>query len=157
MEAARLATVDDLGDVAALLNEAYREVGDSKGGEMALRRELRPGPVTVDHIRPDVEDSDCLSLVGTIDDVNVGLALGRLETLRDGATICEITEIFVLEDARGVGVGEAMLDMAMDWARKRGCFRIESSVLPGNRAGKNFFERAAMVTRMLRVSTSLDD
>ena len=73
----------------------------------------------------------------------------------DGAQIAEIGEIFVLPDARGVGVGEVMLDLIMDWARDRGCTHLEGSVLPGNRAGKNFFERAAMVTRVLRVSTAL--
>lgn len=154
LEAARPANESDLADIEALHGVAMQEIGDSKGGDMYSRREARDaqGKVT---LAQSVAREDHLVVVGTIDDSIVGYATAQTEQLPDGALIAEAREIYVLPGARGVGIGEFMLDEMMGWARGLGCERLEGSVLPGNRAGKNFFERAAMVTRILRVSTSL--
>lgn len=153
-EHARPATIEDLDMVVALITEAHHEIAVSKGGPLYLRREGRQQPVS-DSLRHAVTDDDQFVVVGTLDDSGVGYATVTTEILPDGAQIAEIGEIFVLPDGRGVGVGEVMLDAVMAWARERGCTHLEGSVLPGNRAGKNFFERAHMVTRILRVSTAL--
>lgn len=154
-EHARQATVDDLPIVVALAAEAHAEIGASKGGAMWARREARQPPLGAS-LQAGIDDESQLTILGTLDDSGVGYATVTTELLPDGALIAEVTEIFVLPDGRGVGVGEAMLDAVMDWARDLGCTHLEGSVLPGNRAGKNFFERAHMVTRILRVSTPLD-
>lgn len=154
-EHAQQANINDLNVVVALVNEAHHEVAEAKGGALYLRREGRQAPVG-DSIGPALQDSDQFVVLGMLDNSSVGYATVTTEVLPDGAQIAEVGEIFVLPDARGVGVGEVMLDAIMDWARNRGCTHLEGSVLPGNRAGKNFFERAHMVTRILRVSTPLN-
>jgi len=145
----------DVPVVAALVELALDEAEASKGGEMYRRREARQ-EIRESDLREAIADDAQLVTTGLLDDVVVGFATTHLETLPDGAQIAEVREIYVLPDARGVGVGEYMLDGIRAWAVDQGCVRLESSVLPGNRAGKNFFERAAMVTRLLRVSTSLE-
>lgn len=152
-EATRPATAHDLDVLLALHEVALQEIGDSKGGSMYLRREARHNH---DWSLADwIDSAEHFVHVGTIDDVIVGYATARTQTLPDSTRIAEAIEIYVLPDARSVGVGEFMLDAMMAWGREKSCFRLEGSVLPGNRAGKNFFERAAMVTRLLRVSTEL--
>lgn len=153
--ASRAAAAEDVPVVAALLDLALVEAGESKGGEMYRRREARQ-TILHEDLEAAVNADNRLITVGMLDGVVVGFATTQLETLPDGALIAEVKEIYVFPDARGVGVGEYMLDDIRAWATDKGCVRLESSVLPGNRAGKNFFERATMVTRLLRVSTSLE-
>lgn len=141
--------------VVALAELARKEIGESKGGEMYLRNEAREHPYEPSLV-DWLERPDAAVIVGTIDDCIVAFSAVSTFYLRDGGRIAEAAEIFVLEEARGVGVGEAMLDLMMDWSREHDCTHLEGSVLPGNRHGKNFFERAHMVTRVLRVSTRLD-
>jgi len=155
IEAARLAADGELPTVAHLADVARTEVEESKGGPMYLRREGRPQPY-LPALQAQAADERAAVVVGLIDECIIGFATVVESELRDGALLAEIQEIYVLPDARGIGIGELMLDIVMDWARQRGCERLEGSVLPGNRHGKNFFERAAMVTRVLRVSTPLD-
>jgi len=154
IESARLAADDELPTVALLAAEARAEIEASKGGPMYLRREGRALPY-LESFEAQASDERGAVVVGLIDASIVAFATVSHCELRDGAQLAEIQEIYVLPDARGVGIGEFMLDVIMDWARERGCERLEGSVLPGNRHGKNFFERAAMVTRVLRVSTAL--
>lgn len=155
IESARLAADDELPTVALLASEARVEIEASKGGPMYFRREGRAEPY-LPALRAQAADPQGAVVVGLIDDAIVGFGTVSHHELRDGARVAEIQEIYVLPDARGIGIGEFMLDVIMDWARERNCERLEGSVLPGNRHGKNFFERAAMVTRVLRVSTALD-
>lgn len=156
MEAARTAIADDLTEVLALADLARAEIHDLKGGPRYLEREGRSEPDRA-ALQSMLDDAEQHCVVGTIDDVIVAFAAARTEMLRTGDLIAEMTEIWVMPEARGVGLGEVMLDAIMDWARSEGCVSLEGSVHPGNRDAKNFFERAAMVTRLLRVSTSLVD
>jgi len=155
METTRAATVEDLPELEALIAMAKAEVHELKGGSAYLDREARPNMDTA-ALEQSLASPDELLLVGLIDDVIVAFAGVVVVELRTGVRVGDLTEIYVMPDARGVAVGEVMLDAAMDWARSQGCVSIEGWVHPGNRDAKNFFERAAMVTRLLRVSTLLD-
>lgn len=155
-EQARSATTADLPELVALAEVAAAEVATLKGGPRYLTREARPQPYA-DTLAAALASDAETTIVGTIDGVLVGFAAARTEELRSGERIGELTEIFVLEGARGVSIGELMLAAVMEWAREMGCVALEGSVHPGNRHAKNFFETAGMVTRLLRVSTVLDD
>jgi ribosomal protein S18 acetylase RimI-like enzyme len=100
-------------------------------------------------VAADVADDDACVLAGTIDETVIGYAVGRTETLRDGSTLGVITDLYVDEGARAVGVGEAMMGSLLEWFRARGCAGVDATALPGNRATKNFFEESGFTARLL--------
>jgi ribosomal protein S18 acetylase RimI-like enzyme len=63
--------------------------------------------------------------------------------------------VYVTEAARGVGVGEAMLEAALAALRARGVRRFDAIVSPGHRLAKNFFEAAGFSAR--RITMHHDD
>ena len=56
-----------------------------------------------------------------------------------------IAELFVVEEARGKGVGRAFIAAAEDWARAQGLKVMQIGVLPGNTRAKAIYERAGYV------------
>lgn len=164
MEGARLATIGDLSRLEALIAEARTELANSRGGELWLRGE-GVGKLTSDWLAADVrasaDDSDRLIVVGTTEEVVVGFASAKIAAFDDGARFAEIDALYVEPDAREIGVGEALMDLIVAWARKRHCEGIDATVMPGNRAGKNFFERFGLVARAIvvhrRLSADSDD
>jgi GNAT superfamily N-acetyltransferase len=151
MEAARLATAADLARIAELSGGAIDELRPQRGGSIWSRREARDGPLDV----LPVGDSAPIVLAGTIDDVVVGYAVARIEQLRDGGLLALVDDLYVEPDARGVGVGEVLMDWLVAWATEAGCVGIDAMVLPGNRAAKNFFERFGLTARAIVVHRSL--
>lgn len=152
MEAARPATPDDLAEIDRLAALARDEVRALRGGELLLRREARPeGPVPL----PAATDPDTALIVGTIDGVVVGYGRVRAETLRDGGRLAVVEELFVEPDARGVGVGEAIMEALLAFAAGRGCCGIDAVALPGDRETKNFFERFGLTARAIVVHRRL--
>lgn len=147
-EGARRAGAGDLPTITLLWEQATKELRSQRGGELWA---LQTGRSAVDAEPPfDLDDPDQLLLAGTIDDVVVGYArcvlVGQVATL---------TDVFVDSRAREVGVGEALLDAAIEWARERGCIGIDSLALPGMRESKNFFEAAGLVARAIVVHKDL--
>jgi GNAT superfamily N-acetyltransferase len=96
-----------------------------------------------------VADPECTVVVGTVDDVVVGYATGRVESLRDGTRLGVIDDLYVEPEARAVGVGEAMMDDLLPWFQARGCKGVDSTALPGLRATKNFFEESGFSARLI--------
>ena len=142
-EVARPATTDDAAAIDALFAAATAELREQKGGLLWARRAGRE--------RGFVAPEDGVVLAGTIDGAVVGYAVLRYEPLPDGGLLGVLDDIYVEADARGVGVGEALLDLAVASAHDRGCIGIDSLALPGMRATKNFFEAAGMVARAIVV------
>ena len=155
VEAARAAQPEDLPRLAELAAEAIAELTSTKGGAIWARREARPEPLEAG-LAADLADARCCVLAATLDDVVMGYAVARKETLRDGAAMAVLTDIFVDPGCRGIGLGEALMDAIVEWAEGEGCIGIDSLALPGNRETKNFFETFGLVARAIIVHRPLD-
>jgi GNAT superfamily N-acetyltransferase len=154
IEAARPASSDDLPRIAELTRAAIAELRSTKGGEVWARREARKEPID-ESLAADLASSDAIVLVGTIDDAVIGYAVAVIEQLADGTRLARLTDVYVEPDARGVGVGELLLDAVIAWAGERHCAGIDSLALPGNRETKNFFESFGLVARAIVVHRPL--
>ncbi len=155
MESARAAQLDDLPVIATLARSLRDELEPTRGGSVWSRQAVAcPSPADLAGI---VNGPDSRVFVGLIDDVIVGYAIVRVETLRDATLLGVVDELFVEEATRAVGVGEALADLIVTWARKRGCFGVDARALPGNRAAKNFFETHGFVARMIVMHKPLSE
>ncbi|MGH9177085.1 MAG: GNAT family N-acetyltransferase [Acidimicrobiales bacterium] len=135
--------------MAELCRGAMAELGArERGGPLFVARDGRPEPVE-EGLAQLVADPGRVAVVGTLDEVIVGYASGRVEDLRGGHRLGVIDELFVEEPARAVGVGEAMMELLLGWFRAEGCTGVDSTALPGARETKNFFEGSGFSARLL--------
>ncbi|MEZ5379489.1 MAG: GNAT family N-acetyltransferase [Acidimicrobiales bacterium] len=152
-EGARRASVDDLAAITTVLETVVPEVAEQRGGATFLVAEgaaLQP-------LAEALDDPDSVVLVGTYDDVVLGVATMRFVERADGRTAGKIERLVVDADARASGIGEAMMNELLEACEARGCAEIESVALPGDRHTKNFFESFGLKARMLTVARSLSD
>jgi ribosomal protein S18 acetylase RimI-like enzyme len=154
MESVRDATVADLGTLVEFAGELSAELGPLRGGALWTRRDARPEPLR-EAFTALLDDPDAVVLVGCIDGTPVGFAVMVLESLRDGGSLARITELHVLADARGIGVGEAVVAELLARASARGCVGVDAPALPGHRAAKNFFEGQGFTARLLTMHRPL--
>lgn len=104
-----------------------------------------------------VADDDALIALGTLDGTPVGFVSASIRQNRSGERLAIVSDMFVEPEARELGVGEALMVAAVDWARSAGCTGMDASVLPGSREAKNFFERSGLKARRIIVHRSLGD
>ena len=154
MEAARPATEADIPALADLIRAAIAELEPMRGGAVWKAQQARREPLE-DDLAAALASPDTRVLVGTIDEVPVGYAIGRLERLSDGSTLGVVDDIFVDVEARGVGLGEAMMQDLVSWCSACGCFGMDAMALPGHRLTKNFFEESGFTARKIVMHHSL--
>jgi GNAT superfamily N-acetyltransferase len=154
VEASRPAVEADLDRLAELARAAVEELSAERGGAVWRRREARREPLE-SSLRAALDDDRQLVVSGTIDGVVVGYGIVRLEALDDGGALAIVDDLYVEPGARGVGVGEVIMDTLVAWAEEQGCIGIESLALPGARHTKNFFERFGLVARAIVVHRTL--
>ena len=150
----RPAVAADQAEVVRLLETIRAAVAGERGGDAWLATAAAPVPLAT-FVADEVHDPAATVLLGALDEVPVGLCHVRAVRWRDGTAVAEVRHLFVDAEAREVGVGEALLDAAIDWARSHGCTAIESVALPGDRALKNLFERFGVVARAIVVHKDL--
>ncbi len=157
MEAVRKAEPGDAHDLVALSSECVLGLADQRGGPLLLahRPELA-GAFETDAFAARLADPTRLTLVGTIDHVVMGMALGRIETLRDGDRLGRLDGCYVDPGARSVGLGHLLIDSMMSWFEAERCIGADGIVLPGDRDGKNFFESAGFKARLLVMHRAIE-
>lgn len=156
MEAARPATIGDLDAIAALTRQGIAELRPNRGGAVWHRYEAAAEPHEPRLVSLLTgEDPTSLVVVGTIDDAVVGYGIVGGDTLHDGATIAVVSDLYVDPEARGIGLGEAMMDQLVAWAEARGAIGIDALALPGDRHTKNFFETFGLTARAIVVHRDL--
>ncbi len=150
----RSGTQDDLAELVRLDGLAREHIDPQRGGAMYLLHGARPAPVGASLLE-DLDDPGRCVLVGLLGQAVVGYAIAALVELRDGSVVADVSELFVEPPARCVGVGEALMDELVVWARRHGCIGIDARALPGDRATKNFFESFGLVARAITVHRDL--
>ncbi len=155
MESSRPAAVDDLPRIVELAELMRAELVAMRGGALWAEREAWPEPA-VDAYRALLERDDALVVIGSIDDTPLGFGAVVVETLRSGRLLGVITDLFVEEDARSVGIGDALATDLVAFCEQRGCIGIDARALPGHRATKNFFEAHGFTARALVMHHRLD-
>ncbi len=110
-----------------------------------------------------LEQDDSWLLVGEIDEVVVGfvwITVGAMLKRAQGSRMGRIRLIYTEPEARGVGVGHAMLETALERFRELGIQHFDAPVGPGQRAAKNFFEGHNFAARsiiMYQADASITD
>ena len=95
-------------------------------------------------------------LVGEYEGVVVGLLAVTASPGPRGLTNGLVECCYVETGARGVGVGTALMDAAVDWCTERGCSSVDALALPGDRTTKQRLEAAGFSARLLTLSRRLD-
>ncbi len=152
---ARLATRDDVDAIVRIARPAVAEKLTQRGGPLWSVFDAPKAPFEP-LLAESIVNSDMFLAIGMIDEVTVGFCAAGVERPHDkGRTIADLVAIHVDKDARGVGVGEALMLLVIDWAESRGCRGIDSIALPGDRDTKTFFESFGLVARAIRVHRAL--
>jgi GNAT superfamily N-acetyltransferase len=66
-----------------------------------------------------------------------------------------IAELFLVPEARGMGVGRALIGACEDWARAQGLYILKIGVLPGNTRARAVYEQAGFTPYALRLRRKL--
>ncbi len=158
MEGAREANRGDVPAVVVLARQAIAELTPNRGGSVWSRHEARAEPVDRS-IAAAINGSDpgVQVIVGTVHGTVVGYGITHLEILHDARPLAVITDLYVDPEARAIGIGEAMMDLIVVWARSVHAVGIDALALPGDRHTKNFFETFGLKARAIVVHRSLED
>jgi len=73
----------------------------------------------------------------------IGTATGAEHDAEPG--VAHVYAMWVAPDARGAGVGRALLEAVADWSRDRGCDRLVLRVTESNEVARRFYEAGGFV------------
>ncbi len=147
--AARPAIPSDLPDLLRMYRLLEAEMEALRG--LWKEADGLPEPVE-DALAGAVTDPETFVYIGTADAVPFGFILGYSAPLlpqAGGNRMATIKLVFVEEEARGVGVGEALRDTLVAQLRQDGHRWFDAHVLPGHRLAKNFFEAGGFSARFI--------
>jgi ribosomal protein S18 acetylase RimI-like enzyme len=154
-ESARLATTDDL-DAIAMIGEAVLEpLPEARGGPIFTALEIGFDTPSGRALKALSEPDSAGCAVGEFDGLVFGYAVWTIELLDGGGTLGRLHDFAVHPEARGVGIGEAMMDLLVADLNDRGCVGVDAWALPGDRATKNFFESFGLKARLLTAHRAL--
>lgn len=150
---ARAATDDDIDALVDLARIGRASIEDARGGAMWLARQAPPEPLHQVFAHA-IADPQATVQLGCIDQVPLGFLHATVAPGQPRIAVVE--ELFVLPDARGVGLGEHMMNATVTWAAAQDCVGVDGYALPGDRATKNFFETFGLVARGIVVHRRID-
>ena len=150
-----MASIDDLETLIFLRKEAISELRNKRGGEVLLNLDSFSEDSS-ENFSYWFDSSDHRIFTGLFGDAVVAYGVLEFSKTNDNQKIASIKEIFVLKDARSVGVGESVIHSITNEAIEHNAIGIDSFALPGDRETKNFFETQGMVARLIHVYRPLE-
>lgn len=145
----RFAHQTDFSGVSEMDRRGRLKVATARGGDAWVAE------------HPPIDDlvtrSGVRVLVAELAGVVVGFSVS-FDRDEDGrGRVCSIDRVYVDDQAREIGCGDALLAQEISHALTRGCEVIEAQALPGDRETKNLYERAGITARLITVSKKLSD
>ena len=145
-----MASAEDLETLTFLREEAISEAKNKRGGEVLLNLETFSDD-SLTELSNWLTSPDHRVVTGLFGEAVVAYGILEFSNTNDAQRIASIKEIFVLKEARSVGVGESVINFLIDEAIQHKVVGIDSFALPGDRETKNFFETQGMVARLIHV------
>jgi GNAT superfamily N-acetyltransferase len=130
--------------------EARAALIGTRGGDRWLQEHRLIG----DRWPDAIASRDVFVAVLDVGDGETPLVVGYL-VLDIALPIARVDQIYVMPDARELGFGDALLDVATEAATDAGAHVLEGEALPGDRDTKNLYERAGITARLITVSRRL--
>jgi GNAT superfamily N-acetyltransferase len=132
----RQATVDDTAAVGRLLDAFNREYDDFTPGPEALAERLR-----------ELLGGDDLAVL-VVGEGPEGLAVLRFRpSLWSRALECYLAELYVVPERRGQGLGRALMEAAIEYARGHGADWMELGTSEDDVAARALYERFGFSNR----------
>lgn len=147
----RLSDADDLTDLVALMDEALDSMREQRGGRPLSLAIEDDGP-SGERAQRAIDEDHSMMWTATWESLIVGYAVAHFD---DRLRVVTVSEIYTTPDARDIGVGESLLETALEWAIAQGAASIEAHALPGARETKNLFERFGLTARLITVRRDL--
>jgi GNAT superfamily N-acetyltransferase len=128
------------------------------GEALSQAKSMRGGPALVGGATPEdllARWDDNKAPAGVFVGEYGGAAVGVLAVTAPGEGGQQRGRIeccYVDRDARGVGVGTALMEAAVEWCAAAGCVEVDALALPGDRATKQRLEAAGFTARLLTLS-----
>lgn len=110
-------------------------------------------------LESQAHDADSLVLVAEDERAIVGYVYAAIEPLswKDLRGECGfIHDLLVIERARGTGIGDALLNQAVDWLRVRHMPRVVLGTAAQNDTARRLFERRGFRPTMIEMTLELD-
>jgi GNAT superfamily N-acetyltransferase len=149
MELARPAREKDHAACRRLLDDLLAGAHVMRGGTALA------GNATAESLLARWTGPEARLLVGEFEGVVVGVLGVTASESADGRRGL-VETCYVEHDARGVGVGSALMQAAVAWCRERGCREVDAVALPGDRATKQRLEAEGFTARLLTLNRRLD-
>jgi GNAT superfamily N-acetyltransferase len=73
----------------------------------------------------------------------VGIAHFFIHANTSGPDVCYLQDLFTAPEARGKGVGRALIAEVEHWARERGCARVYWHTQSGNATARRLYDQVA--------------
>ena len=131
-----------------------RRLAPASSRRAAARRWLQEHHLIGERWPTRLADDQVFVAVLDFDDGTPELVVGYL-VLELSLPIATVDQVYVIPDARELGFGDALLDVATAAAVDAGAHVIEGFALPGDRNTKNLYERAGITARLITVSRPL--
>lgn len=102
-----------------------------------LRRKILRLPIGLDFTEEELDmEQDQFHLAALIEDKVVGIML--FKSIDNSLTVLKMRQVAVSTDLQGKGIGSELLAFAEEWARKKGCQKIE---LHARKEALDFYKR----------------
>lgn len=151
---ARKASLADVEVLTKLVADAVESTRSMRGGTLLAHAERTKAPAQ--RVVDAVGGPGRVAIAGEFEGVVLGVCLVHIEPT-SGGSMATADELWVDPEAREVGIGEAMLEEALRWAREQRALGLDLEVLPGDRQMKNLCERLGLVARQLTMHVRIDD
>jgi GNAT superfamily N-acetyltransferase len=144
-ESVREALISDAEVLTELQLAARAAIAEARGGLALLAEQAATDWDSA------LVDGERAVFVGCLDGAVVGyleMALGPIAVVR---------QVYVHPEARELGLGDWLIEAALQRAASDESTALEGAALPGDRHTKNLYERAGIVARKIIVATVLAD
>ncbi len=141
----------------------------TKNPDVVFVRSTTPDEIATIERHRELSQVESLSYRGSIATVPVGhrtasfvagvgsTVFGSIVLSQDTDSSWLINHVFVEQEAREVGIGDALVLHALAFLKTQNAAWIGAQAQPGDRALKNLFERHGLVAQTILVGRSLSD